>query len=67
MGFAPGDSMNDFKKIELDLFNSLGCLEISDFRNVPGILKEDETDFLGDGKFSGIPKMEISQFHNLGF
>ena len=43
MGFAPGDSMNDFKKIELDLFNSLGCLEISDFRNVPAILKERES------------------------
>ena len=56
MGFAPGDSMNDFKKIELDLFDSLGCLEISDFRNGSEIIKEGKTDFLGDGKFSRFTK-----------
>ena len=39
---------------------------IRDLGNVPGIIKEDETDFLGDGKLLGIPKMEISQFRNDG-
>ena len=57
MGFAPGDSMNKFYKIEIFLFRSPQIFGI-----VPAILKERGGDNLGDGKFSGFTNFRISGF-----
>ena len=73
--FIKGITGNNFIKLNSSLFERLGCLDFRDCpRNskrkgkllntivdfeISNFLKEGKTFNLGDGKFSGIPKMGI--------